>query len=217
MTLTYFYLLTSITVIIPFIAALMNPGLLYKKNHWLFLYLTITVATESICLPLFLLEKNNLWIYSLYTVLEFPLLALAMVSGFKNYRKYLIVITVFTLLLSAVAILDEVKYMDGNKINALSTASELLLLMGTALYTFYQIMENKEDLYIQKSPKFWLAAGVLIYSAGSFFFFLSNHYYSLANLPTPREYGILHSSFNFIFQIILTKSVLCYLNMRQAG
>lgn len=217
MTLTNFFFLTSFTVIIPLIAALTKPGLLYKKNNWLLLYLILSVLTELCGMYYFLHSLNNLLIYSIYTVLEFPLLALAMLKGIRGTKKHPLIIILSTILLVAVIVQHKIKYLDGNNANALVTASELLLLIGFALYTLYRIMEDKAELYIQKSPRFWLATGVLTYAAGSFFFFLSTHYYSLANIPAPREYAILHSCFNFVFQITLTKSVLCYLNKTQAG
>jgi hypothetical protein len=212
-----FIFITSITVIIPLIAALVNPGLLFKKNKWLFLYLIVAVITESVCLPLSFLKKNNLGIYSVYTIAEFGFLSLALVNGSKQFKRLYAAIIMLSFALAAITIWELSVSAHGSHLTSVSITSELLLLIGFSLYVLHRIMEDREELYIHKSARFWLAASVLVYAAGSFFFYLADYYFSVVNLTRPQEYAILHSLLNFIFQLLLTKTVACYLNKTQAG
>jgi len=206
MLLPYF---SSLSCLLPFILSLLLWKQLLNENKWLLIHLAVCALVEVSCVALALKTTPNTHIYAIYTPVEFYLLARALGATNKtaNLNKAVLPFTLLVVLLSAV---EFFKLTGFRAMTSLSTALEFLILAGFALHSFHRIMLEQTDRYLFSSPRFWLAAGVLLYTCGSLFSFLARYYFFIAGSKFPVEFFVIHSLLNFSFQILLTQTVLCY-------
>lgn len=82
-----------------------------------------------------------------------------------------------------------------------------LILIGTVLFFFYQLMKNVPAERVQSLPLFWIAIAVLVYYGGTIFVFLFNNYF-LTQLAKHHPamwtvHNILNITKNSLFFIAL--------------
>lgn len=149
---------------------------------------------------------NNEWTYHLYAVITFIITSFyfASIAG-KQYVKHLNgIITVLFIFFSIVNILLWQGLKDFNS-NGFGIMSILFIIYS--IFFYYQQLKETENLFIEKSPNFWIVTGIFFYYTGDLFlFFVYNHIidYNLvvfSNLPSGPF--IIH-------QIMFTILMICF-------
>lgn len=208
--------ISTLSCLIPLLLGIVLWRAVAGSNRWLMAHLAVCALFEITCYILFHLNLTNVHIYAIYTPVEFYLLARAIGATNKavNLNRTVLPFTFIIALLTAV----EFFKMTGFKtMNSLSTALEFLILAGFALHTFHRIMLEQTDRYLFSSPRFWLAAGVLLYTCGSLFSFLARYYFFIAENKFPAEFSVIHSLLNISFQLMLVQTILCYRKATRFG
>lgn len=207
---------STLSCLAPFFVSILFWKQIYSANKWLIIHLAVCALVEVSCFALTIQFIPNITIYSFYTPVEFFLLAKAIGATNKtvNLDSFVLPATLFIALLSVLEFLQ----LNGSKAMAsLSIATEYLLLTTFALHTFYRIMLEQTEVSLLSSPRFWLAAGVLLYTCGSLFSFLARFYFSTRGTSFPHEFWIIHSLLNISFQLILIQTIVCYRKATQFG
>lgn len=109
---------------------------------------------------------------SAYTIIEYLIFSLVIYWSLKRKslkRIILIAIPIFLLF-------SLYQYISGlsDKIDSLSITVENLILICFTLFYFFEQLVEPQDRFVYTSFRFWIILGILIYSTGTFFFFLQS-------------------------------------------
>jgi len=201
--------ISTLSCLIPLLLSIVFWRTVSGSNKWLIAHLCVCALLEITCYIFSFYHITNVYLYAIYTPVEFYLLARAIGATNKTVNLNWTVLP-FTLVIALLSAAEFFRLTGFKTMNSLSTAFEFLVLVGFALHTFHRIMVEQTDKYLFSSPRFWLAAGVLLYTCGSLFSFLARYYFFAKGYVDPKEFLIIHSLLNISFQIILTQTVLCY-------
>lgn len=132
-------------------------------------------VNDSIVLGLGDSQENNSIIFrllSLFTIIEFCVFAL-IIYWCLNIRK----LKIFILFVSPIFIIFSIfQFLNSTSfyIDSLSITIENLIIICFAILYFYEQLAIPQNSFIYNSFRFWLILGILIYSTGTFFFFLQS-------------------------------------------
>ena len=151
--------------------------------------------------------RNTLWLFHVYTLIEYSLLILVfsfMQKNIKLKRIFRLSIPVFFVLWIGAKLFCE----DFSQTDSYSSSLECLLLVAASFGTLYtlgkQYFEN-----IFRDPQFWVGSGVLIYFSGNLLAF------ALSN--TSLNWSFHHSLMTIISNLFYTGGFLCLHPRRNYG
>ena len=109
---------------------------------------------------------------SIFTQIEFIVYALLSYWSLKKKALKLIILICVPLFM----IFSMYQYFTDTKnvIDSLSITVENLILICFALLYFYEQLAEPQESFVYSSYRFWIILGILIYSTGTFFFFLQS-------------------------------------------
>ncbi len=170
-----------------------------------FIILTIAIAIALIAdvanITLAFMQVNNLPVAHAYGLLE-GILLITFFSYLLNWKNqtWTSVAIAYTLVYVADSIFLESIY----SFNAWSRSLEALLMIGLCVMAFSMFYSREEDIFIEKSPHFWIVIGILTYFSGALFSFLLST--DMLSQSSERFYGswILHNFSNVLKNIIFT-------------
>ena len=194
----------------PLLFVLPNFMSIYNKNKHYVVLLIITAIVEIVAISLAMRKTNNMWLYSTFTVVEFALLTASLQR--MQYQKIPVTITgILILLMAGVTIFDVAYISKLQQYNSFSRIIECLLMIGMSLFGFYDLIKNhvKESVHLTASPLFWLALAILMYMAGNLFVFALTNILAANNDPAHNKAWVIHSTLNFVYNIMLVNVVLC--------
>jgi hypothetical protein len=170
-----FYWLTFISdlfVILFFILLLKRDKLL--GSAWLILVYTFVNFAINLTFELFP-SRNVLFVYSIFTFVEYALFTGFIFSFIKNkaFKKIMIAASgLFTLFLP----IYYTTFDQGRSIDSVPIGVETLLILLFCFYYFYEQMNDLDNHYIYNRYHFWITIGIMLYLAGSFFIYIfANH------------------------------------------
>lgn len=199
---------SAISVLLPSLLCLRYPRVVITYSKHLFALVILCIIVEAIGTTLSIFRLNNIWLFYLFTMIEFYLLVES-IQEFSIKRLPIFTVIGLVLLNGIFVCIDFFFITELNDLNFFSRSVESLLLIGVSLYGFYDLMKNSSTLFIQKSPLFWLLFGILFYSAGNLFLFATRKLlFEKANLPV-HNFWVIHSIINIIFNLLLAKTLLC--------
>jgi hypothetical protein len=172
----------------------------------------VTLILEGVGIWLYDLKINNLFIFHLYSYIEFGLITLIYYQLRTNqmWKRLMIVIFVLFLLYSGIVLLF---YQGLDRFNSLQRNAEGAILM---VYFFnfireYSLFGSRQRALFK--PFFWLTYGYFIYFAGTLFLFVfANEILS----DTINDYWIIHGIFNIFLNIIYAVVLISSLRSRLA-
>lgn len=88
--------------------------------------------------------------------------------------------------------------LEWGQFNAYGRSAECVLIIALALRLFYQFYRDEEDIFIERSPMFWINVALITYFAGALFSFLLSQ--KILTGPMP---WILHNISNILKNGIL--------------
>lgn len=201
--------LSTYSALAPWLCSLIWFRAIRTKNPPLLVLLSITVVVETIASVLYYYKASNIGLYSVFTVVEFALLTASLQR--LQYQKVPVAITGTLILVNLACAILDYGYINGpNLYNSFSRIIAGISIIGLSLYAFYDLLRHPlTDKFLGQSALFWLALAILIYTSGNLFMFAVNNLLYTQHHPAHSLTWILHSILNILFNILLTKSVLC--------
>lgn len=169
----YFYIFTSLLLIIPFISGLIKFERLNSHLRIIFYLISFGLFTNILMIFFGIVYKNNIWLGHIYTIVEFFLISFFFLNLFDKpiFKRIIsILISIFVVIVFINKIyLEQIQKIDNYSL----TISAILLLVISSMYLVEYISKNM--LIDVKSYQFLLTIGFMIYFGGDLFIFaLSN-------------------------------------------
>ena len=108
--------------------------------------------------------------YTIYTLLEYSSFAsiLWLQIENKSFKKFVVIFSSFFFLFAIIySLTNKWKFLDSVPIGV-----ETILIFIFISLVFYEQLRNAKNQYVYNSSWFWLIIGIMIYLAGSFFFYI---------------------------------------------
>lgn len=200
---TFLAEISSLSGVIPIIFALLI--IKHLKNYILpiFVLVFISLAVEIINWNFNKFSQNNLYIFHLFTVVEFILISLFYAVYFKQYFKPLIFIILIPLFL--IIAITEYYTKGAASMNNISASAESIILVSYALFLYYFVMTKSLIEHLLSHSIFWFNSAVLVYFSGNLLLFIFSSY--LAETENKNYFMLwatIHSFFNITFNLLLS-------------
>lgn len=198
------YLCSAFFVLIPLLIGIFLFRRLGTDLRLLILLFLIVAMVEGYTFYLVEKHMNAYWIYHLYTPIEYSLLATIFSFWQKKawIRRILrISIPIFVL----ICIWDYLVFRNLNDLNYFTASFAFALYVGITSFTLlYLQTENPQSII--RDCRFWISAGLLIYSAGGLAYF-SFHKTIVSELLVGI--WVIHSILNITSYILYSVGILC--------
>lgn len=150
-------------------------------------------------------QVNNLFLFHLYTPVEFGFISTVYFTIFKkwSYKKLILVISISFLSYLILSIFNS----DLKRFDALNRTIESgILLVYFSIYLI-EVLKNSKEPYLEIHPYFILTVGFVLYFAGTIIvFFISNNLDSNAFIPIWAIHSILNIFLNSIYSVVIWRS-----------
>jgi hypothetical protein len=163
----YFAIYSSL---LPILFYCISYSLLKKKSPLRLVIIYASVEFITNILTLNIPMSATIALYAIFTVVEYCLFASIFFKLFISPRaqKVLLIVSACYLIFWAIyKIFGKYSVLDSVPIGVAS-----ILIMIFIFIFFYQEMENVSDTFLYNRYTFWIASGILIYLAGSFFLYV---------------------------------------------
>lgn len=163
----------------------------YQSTIVLFILVSFTadLATR------YLIEGRNYWLLHIYGFIEAGLL----------FYFFALVISRLKRLIYGLALLYLAFYCvnsfawEWNMFNANARTAEAVVMIVLSVLLLHQFYKNEEDIFIDRSPLFWINIAILTYFAGAFFSFILSAEILLGTQMSWR----LHNFSNILKNLLL--------------
>ncbi len=201
MSLSYFDYVAIISCIIPFIVGLYLYFKLDTAMKFLLLLFGIGLLVDALGYYLYSYTKfrDTLWLFHLYTLMEYSLLILIfsyMQKNIKLKRIFLVSIPGFVVLWISAKLFFE----DFSQSDSYTSSFACVLLVAVSFSTLYALGKEYFD-NIFRDPRFWVGSAVLIYFSGNLLTF------ALGNIIIDLSFH--HSLMSLISNLFYTGGFLC--------
>jgi len=211
---------TDIYVLAILMAFLASCTLYYQKKRSLVLYflppfLLLAFLVESIGIWLWYRGINNLWLYLIFTTIEFIYYSwlISEVVDIPLIKKTLLhCMWVFPFLV----ILNKMFLQKGSEqYLTITYALGCLIIACAAMAYFFNLFQSNRYVNLRKDPFFWICSGLLFYYTCSFPFFTI---VNILNSESPiflRNYGAITSLLNILLYSSFIVASLCRISIRK--
>lgn len=192
------YFLTYILLIAAgFTASMVNRKKLSKADTCISILLLITFISEMLNhFSQQLFHNNGMFIFHIFTPVEFLLICIYYNASIPNLRKRNIGLVLGCVGL-LVAILNAVFLQRFSQLNSLMLLFEGFFTIALSLFALYNIL-LQEDVNFKKSAHFWISVFLLIYFAFTFMRW-GVLYFGMRSNSGAMLLGYLHWSINVLF------------------
>ena len=197
--------LSAGSILAPLFFYLWGKAYLHPTGKALGVFIFGAFLVELVSFVLAQWHFNNIWL--LYLFIPFEFASLAYLVG-RHVVNKINPSTPFVFAVGLIVVeMIEVRYAADN-FNAgnLTRTVECVMLIVIALYAFYDLMQETREVYLQDIPLFWLAACILLYSAGNIFLFAAG---GIESIRHSSSLWSIHSILNTLFNLILVRHILC--------
>jgi hypothetical protein len=189
----------------PLVVSSFCLGVLRFELKKLIIFFILAFLMESYGFYQTLIAGNNHYLQHIYVPLEYALLVYIF-SGWQRNRvsRDVLRISIPLFMLFCLANIFYQGKLDSYNYAPAALAS--VIYAGLSGYTLYGIFTSREDIPI-KTPRFWIAAALLLYSSGNI------AYYSFHELVAKNllvEIWIIHAAINILTYQLYAIGVLCY-------
>jgi hypothetical protein len=149
-------------------------GFKYRKLlpyalRYILALMILSFASDAVMLSLSKMHIRNLPIAHIYGLLEGVLFLLFFKSELTKHRMLVLsFLSVFVIFYCIDSLFIEGFF----QFNAYSRSLEAFIMIILSVFYFYKIYETEANIYLDKSPEFWIAMGTVTYFSGAFFSFL---------------------------------------------
>lgn len=203
--------LYHISVLSTFVPFLVSTLSLKHYRHqpdqfFLWLFLCLSAATEAIVLTLAKMKVHNIWIFQVYSLLEYVLILILLLNWQKNekLRKAIgYAIPLYFIIYTGLKISGLEKY-ESDSYNSLTRPIALLIMMLFGLITLYGLC-NDIKARIEQDYRFWILLALAIYFGSSIVLFSFTY---TKDDKLLLEIVYVHAILNIIHNILLTIGVI---------
>ncbi len=196
---TTLFTISSLSSLLPLSAAILSLRYLNKDLKIFFLLFIAASAVDISTLYIRLVEnKINVWLFHIYTLVEFTLLIL-LFTRWQTNQLIKKVMTVNLPLFVIVWILSKSYIESWTQLDNFTASIESVFLIGASTITLYQLNSDSKILSF-KDYRFLISTGVLIYFGSNLFIF------GMSNL---MDVWPIHSAINILCNILYAITFLC--------
>ena len=187
--------------VLPLFIAWQRRSGLNRTFSLLVTLISIALACDIVNTVLALQRVNNMPVAHIYGLLE-GLLLLAFFDRLLTWKKmtWAILCVAYTMLY----VVDSIFFESIFTFNAWSRSLEALTMIVLCVVAFNSFYQREENIFIEKSPHFWMVIGILTYFSGALFSFLLST--DMLSQAPDRFYGswMLHNFSNVLKNVIFT-------------
>jgi hypothetical protein len=148
-------------------------------------------------------RHTNYYLLSCFTIVEYAVFSLVLFLNiqYKVFRYLILGLSPIFVLFSIILL---AKYSSAH-IDSLTITVEYILVITFCILYFFDELRQPKTEFIYSSYKFWILVSILIYSAGTFFFFMQ------ANNLTDEQWEkwtLINHSFTTLKNILFSVAVL---------
>ena len=110
---------------------------------------------------------------SIFTIVEYVLFSIAIYLNLKKglFKRIILWFSPFFIIFCLFLFFNRG---GKNDIDSISITVEYILIIAYCLFFFFEELNEPNTTFIYASYKFWIIVGILIYSTGTFFFFMNS-------------------------------------------
>lgn len=162
-----------------------------KSNHLYFrllpLFLLLTLLVELLSQLMHHTKNGNVFIYNLFTILEFTFLSFVFWSIIPNPQAAK-QIRQFSFILPAICLCNVFFIQGVNTFHSYTYMLGCLVMIFYSIIYFYQIFNSSQRFDLLREPAFWISIGVMFFYISSFSVFgLLNN---ISKLPNILKYNL---------------------------
>ena len=186
-----------LSVVLPLAASVYYWQKMDDRLRLIFWIALASAISDAISYTLFLLARPNWAVGNVFLIIQFILFYLILTVRRPIVLRFFFYATVLF------GIINFFFIQEPNTFNSYTSYVVALLMIVTALFYLYQLLENLPTEKIQHLPLFWVAFGALIYYGGTLFLFLFSNYVLAGSKENHQTIWILHNVINIIKNIFL--------------
>lgn len=195
-------LYSPLAVLLPLVVALLRFKKFGPDLKVLTYHLVMVTIMSGISAAVWFMNKNNLPLLHVYTILEFSMIAWfykIVLRGWVSERLFTILILLFALL----ALLNSLFLQDWHRFNTYPRSLESIFVIAFTIAYFHRMLSEVNINRMERSPLFWINTGFLFYFSGALFLF------SLSNYIIPLGYRLnfliwtVHALFSILLYVFL--------------
>ena len=170
----------------------------------LFRLIIITLFIEFIARVLFERGMNNMFLFHLYTFVEFGFVSAIfyLLSRSEAWKKLILIVSSLFVVFSILNLL----FFEGiEQFNSNQRYFECISVFVYCVGYYLGVLRSSESFFLEREPMFWLTSGYLLYFSGTLFLFL----YTKSFMDVGKElrywelHGILNIWLNVIYSFVL--------------
>jgi hypothetical protein len=203
----WFYFCSSYSAAIPLLAALILWRRLDTALRLLGVMFLIATLIEIGCWYLAYQQRSNLWLFHVWTPVEFTLTILA----FSFWQKSLTVRRNLRLAIPAffaILVVNKIFFEPFSGLDSLSRSISSIVIVGVAAFTFQRMIIEPGDSLLRDS-RLWVSSAALIYHAGTLALFTLGRAIMADNMEMFEAIYDIHSVINIFTNLLFAGGFLC--------
>lgn len=193
--------IASFTWIVPLAIGLYRNRY-FNPSEKILLYLVgVSALSDFVSYTLKMQGVNNMFVFHIYTVVEFTLISLFYIKVNDNLKITRLIYGLIVIFLG-IATYDFISNM--NRLDDLSTTTESIIVMLYAIFGFASLLRNPIQSRVIAIPLFWFNTAFLIYFAGNLFLFIFSNYLQSHYKGQFDELWGIHSVMSIIFYLLIS-------------
>lgn len=200
-----FLIYSSVVVIVPFLFAVMRFKKMEHAWRSLALLIFFDFLVEAISHVLYFLQISNHFLWPIFILIEFTLLARIYKSEFKKMAigRFIPIVT----LLFITYVIADWLMAPKDDLSAIPHFIEGVLILLLVLSYYYKNLNSLIDTQLERQPMFWLSTGLFIYFSANSVIFIFSNYIQMLSLQFFNLIWFTHSIFNILLYIFYTLTV----------
>ncbi|MBE0642853.1 MAG: hypothetical protein IH600_02115 [Bacteroidetes bacterium] len=205
-TLNKIFLLSVFTVIFPLSLGTLGFKKLDKAFRYFTVLLLLVLISEASAYALARQYKPNLYIYDIFSAIEYVFLILVFSRWFPNRGIRWILYSSIPIFL---IIWSSGKYFSAevDKFDSIFLSIESVVFVILSVLTLVKEMRDSSVLLVD-NPVFWIASGLLVYFAGNLFVFSLIEQLFRPGVDTYHGIWIIHTALNVTKNILFSFGIL---------
>jgi len=168
----------------------------------IFIYIVYSLFNDVLLLYLTNQKISVLFPLSLFTVIEYSLFTLFFyyLSDKIKFKRFVVLLS---MLFYGLAIINFFFLGKSKGFDSIPATIEAFLIIVYCIYYFYSQLNKPQVSFIYSTFHFWIAIGIFIYVAGTFFLFVQ---YSILSEKEIRSFWIINLISNILKNILFSIS-----------
>lgn len=167
--------------------------------------ISIFIIEVSALVAIYLGGYNNVWIYNLWVIIQFPFLTKIIFSQFKSKHKYLekLCLVVFTTL----PVCNFLFWQGINTLNTLTMQIGAVYMVILVLFYFRSLLDTPEKSII-RNPYFYIGTALLIFYVGTVLYYTFLNFFIKSDLITYTQISYILLLINWVTYSLFILAIL---------